>query len=182
MKHFLSIVAVAAVLALGACNNDKKETSSEGTTTATPAVDSAAIKNLAVAHAINKGFETGDFAAVRSMIADDAVDHSGPQGDIKGADAIIAALKEMQAASPGMKTEVVKELADKDYVFQWLKMSGTMAVDGYGMKKGQTFHSQSIEVTKFSAANQATEHWTFMTMEEMMKMMPPPPPPPPAKK
>lgn len=177
MKNCLSIVAVAALFALSACNNDKKENSTEGTTPAAPAVDSAAIKNLAVSHAINKGFETGDFSAIRSMIADDAVDHSGPQGDVKGADAIIASMKEMQASSTGMKTEVVKELADKDYVFEWMKMSGTMSTDAYGMKKGQSFNSQSIEVTKFNSANQATEHWTFMTMEDMMKMMPPPPPP-----
>ncbi len=64
--------------------------------------------------------------------------------------------------------EVIKELADDDYVMSWMKFSGTS--DGsMGMPKGP-FNMEAIEVEKFKDG-MAIEHWEFMTMAEMMKMM-----------
>ena len=36
-----------------------------------------------------------------------------------------------------MKNEVVKELADDDYVMSWMKESWTMKADGMGMKESE---------------------------------------------
>jgi predicted SnoaL-like aldol condensation-catalyzing enzyme len=138
---------------------------------ATPAIDNAGEKNLEAMHTVNKAFETGDFSAIRGLLADDAVDHAGETGDIKGADSIIAMMQTWAKMAPNMKSSVIKELADKDYVFQWMKSSGTMAEDAFGMKKGQSFDSEAIEVTKFNADGKMTEHWTFMSYSEMAKMM-----------
>lgn len=169
MKKNLIIVAAAMLAVCMSCNSGNKTKPAE--TPAAPAADSAAIKNLNALHSINKAFETGDFSTVRSVIADDAVDHAGPDGDIKGGDSIVAAIEQMAKMMTNMKSTIVKEFADKDYVFEWLSTSGTMAADGFGMKKGQTYNSDAIEVTKFNSDNKATEHWTFMTMNDMMKMM-----------
>ncbi|HRI20205.1 MAG TPA: nuclear transport factor 2 family protein [Panacibacter sp.] len=169
MKKNLTIIAAALLAVCMSCNSGNETKPEE--TSAAPAADSAAIKNLDAVRTINKAFETGDFSTVRSLIADDAVDHAGPDGDVKGGDSIVAAIEQMAKMMSNMKSTTIKEFADKDYVFQWLATSGTMAADGFGMKKGQTYNSDAIEVTKFNSENKATEHWTFMTMNEMMKMM-----------
>ena len=138
---------------------------------ATPATDEAAEKNLETMHTLNKAFETGDFSAIKDLLAPDAIDHAGPTGDIKGADSIIAMMQSLTKMATNMKSTVIKELSDKDYVFQWMKTSGTMLEDAFGMKKGQSYDSEAVEVTKFNAEGKMTEHWTFMSHSEMAKMM-----------
>ena len=54
--------------------------------------NSAAQKNLDVAHAINKAIETGDVSKLGDYIAVDGVDHSGEKGEVKGLDNIKAEL------------------------------------------------------------------------------------------
>jgi hypothetical protein len=75
----------------------------------------------------------------------------------------------------GFKNEVVKEIADDDYVFQWMKETMTMKEDGMGMKAGETHTMSAIEVTKFNKDSKATDHWSFVEWGDVMKMMPPPP-------
>ena len=89
MKQFFSILGVACVFAaafsLSACN-------SAGGPPAAAQVDSAGIKNLAVANAINRAIESGDMSNVGDYIATDALDHSGEHGDVVGLDSIKAEL------------------------------------------------------------------------------------------
>ena len=73
------------------------------------------------------------------------------------------------------KNELVKEFADDDYVFQWMKETMTMKVDAMGMKAGSTHTMNAIEVSKFNKDSKATDHWTFVDWNDMMKMMPQPP-------
>jgi predicted SnoaL-like aldol condensation-catalyzing enzyme len=172
MKQILTCILLAVFSICSSCNSGSKEnTAATEPPNVQPAVDSAAIKNLDATHLINKAFETGDFSTVRSVIADDAVDHAGPTGDVKGGDSIVALMKDWYKMATNMKSTIIKEFADKDYVIQWMNSSGTMAVDGFGMKKGQSYSSDAVEVTKFNSEGKATEHWTFMTMADMMKMM-----------
>ena len=67
--------------------------------------------------------------------------------------------------------ETVKELADDDYVFQWMKESWTQTKESMGMKPGD-YSFNMIEVSKFNADSKVTEHWSFMDVNDMMKMMP----------
>jgi SnoaL-like polyketide cyclase len=130
-------------------------------------------KNLANADAIAKMFETGDYSKTGDYIAADAVDHSAPHGqEVKGLDSIRAEFEGMSKSTSNMKNETVKELADDDYVFQWLKETFTMKTDAMGMKAGTTGTINSIEVSKFNSDSKVTDHWSFVSMNDMMKMMP----------
>jgi hypothetical protein len=71
---------------------------------------------------------------------------------------------------PSMKFETKKQLADDEYAMTWYKMSGTG--DGMMMPKGP-FEMNTIEVVRFNSDSKAVEHWSFGSMEEMMKMMQP---------
>ena len=88
-----------------------------------------------------------------------------------------AEFTKMVAAYDDSKTEVIKELADDEYVMTWQRYSGTMKIEQMGMKPGDKFNMSAIEVSKFKDGK-AVEHWTFMEPAEMMKMMGTPPPPP----
>ena len=165
MKKLLVIFSAGFILLLSSCS-DKKEAGG---------MSDRAKKNLEACNAINKMFEAGDWSKIGDYITTDAVDHAGMNGDIKGLDSIKANFDKMGAMMGNFKNEVVKEMADDDYVFQWMKETMTMKVDGMGMKAGETHTMSAIEVSKFNKDGKATDHWTFVDWNDMMKMMPQPP-------
>ena len=130
-------------------------------------------KNLENSKAIAKMFESGDFSKIGDYIAADAVDHASPRGDIKGLDSLRALFNEYHNMTSDAKNEVVKGLADDDYSMMWLKQSWTAKADDpmMGMKAGEHGTAESIEVTKHNTDGKITEHWSFMSMNDMMKMM-----------
>jgi predicted SnoaL-like aldol condensation-catalyzing enzyme len=117
-------------------------------------------------------FVSGDYSKAGDYIAADAVDHAGMQGDVKGLDSIKANFNQISSMMGNFKNEVVREVADDEYVFQWLKETATAKKDGMGMKAGQTSTMNAMEVSRFSNGK-IVEHWTFVNMADAMKMMGP---------
>ena len=130
-------------------------------------------KNLDNSKAIAKMFESGDFSKIGDYMADDAVDHATPRGDVKGLDSLKALFNQYTGMMSDAKNEVVRGVSDNDYAMLWLKQSWTAKVDDpmMGMKAGDHGRMESIEVTKHNADGKITEHWSFMSMNDMMKMM-----------
>lgn len=127
-------------------------------------------KNLEANQAITKCFETGDFSKLGDYIAEDAVDHAGSTGDVKGLANIKTEMEKMMSSMSETKMEILKELADEEYVMSWMKASGIMKTDMMGMKAGDKFEGTSVELSRFKDGKVA-EHWTFMEPSEVMKMM-----------
>lgn len=130
-------------------------------------------KNLDNSKAITKMFESGDFSKIGDYIADDAVDHASPHGDVKGLDSLKAMFNQYASMVSNAKNEIVRGISDDEYAMLWLKQSWTAKVDDpmMGMKAGDHGTMESIEVTKHNADGKITEHWSFMSMNDMMKMM-----------
>ncbi len=124
-------------------------------------------KNLAASHIINKAFETGDASAFDNAVAGDYVDHTD-QGD-KNRDSLKAIIPLMKKEFPDMKTEIIKELADNDYVFSLLRWTGT-SNGQMGMPKGP-YDMKAIEVVRYKDGL-AVEHWSYMQPADVIKMMP----------
>ena len=133
-------------------------------------MSATAKKNLESAQAVAKMFESGDFSKVGDYIAADAVDHAGMNGDVKGLDSIKASFGQMSGMMTDIKNEIVKEVADDEYTFQWMKQSSTMKMDAMGMKAGSKNTFDAIEVSKFKDGKIA-EHWSFLNFTDMPKMM-----------
>ncbi len=161
MRKIFVFISAGALLLLSSCNSNSGGMSDK------------AKKNLAAAQAVAKMFESGDYSKVGDYIANDCIEHSD-MGDIKGLDSIKAEFAKYSKTMSEMKNEVVKELADDDYVSQWLNESGKMNVDEMSLKAGQAYTFAAIEVSKFNADGKVTEHWTFMNPADIMKMMAPP--------
>ncbi|HUR67192.1 MAG TPA: ester cyclase, partial [Chitinophagaceae bacterium] len=161
MKKYL-IIFSAGLIGLASCS-DKKESGGMSETTK---------KNLEAHHAISKAFETKDFSKIGDYIATDAVDYSGEMGPVRGLDSIKATFERMSAMMTQNKHEILKELADDEYVMSWMKFTGVCNVDmpEMNMKKGQPINTQSIEMSQYKDGK-AIAHWTFMEPGEVMKMM-----------
>jgi predicted SnoaL-like aldol condensation-catalyzing enzyme len=161
MKKILSIMTACTGIIFYSCSSNGG------------GMSDTAKKNLASAQAIVKMFETGDWSKTGDYIAADGVEHAGMEGkEIKGLDGIKANFAKMNSMMKDFKNEVIKELADDDYVFQWMKETSTMKMDGMGMKAGSTNTMNAIEVSKFKDGK-ITDHWSFIDWNDMMKMMPP---------
>lgn len=163
MKKALFAISCYFVCFSTSCN-DKK--SSETTTTTTNSD-----KNLIAVHAINKAIETGDVSKLGDYITIDGVDHSGPRGEVRGLDSIKAELANIHNMASDMKATTIKELADSEYVFQWMRFTGTTLTEDMGMPKGTKFDMNALEVSKFNKDGKSTEHWEFIQPSDMMKMM-----------
>ncbi len=159
MKKYLSLVALGVICFCSSCN-----TKSEGGLSAT------AQKNLNANDSIMRSFETKDFSRVGDYIATDAVDHSGDKGDVKGLDSIKAEFVKSSEEFDNQKNDIIKELADDDYVMSWDHVTATYTKDGMGHKAGDKFDLKMIDLAKFKDGK-ATEHWVFMEPGDVMKMM-----------
>jgi predicted SnoaL-like aldol condensation-catalyzing enzyme len=126
-------------------------------------------KNLDAEKNIRDAIANKDLAKLGDYIAIDCIDHSGDHGDIKGLDSIKAQIQSWRAMAD-IKTEIVKELADDDYVMSWEHNTGKYSTTGYGHKPGDPFDLQEIEVVRFKDGK-AVEHWSMMPPADVMKMM-----------
>lgn len=140
------------------------ETSTKGAT-----MSSQAEKNLEASRLVSKAFETGDASLIDSVVAPNFVDHT-ERGDLVGRDSLKAMVVQARAAFPDMKTEVIKEFADDEYVYMHNRYTGTS--DGKMIPKGP-FTMRTIEVTRFENGK-IVEHWAYAEMADIMKMMAPP--------
>lgn len=163
MKKFMLILSGSAILFLSSCSSSK---------IAGSGMSDTARKNLEANNAIMKMFETGDYSRIGDYLATDIVDHAGPAGDIKGLDSMKAYFAQMGQMMTNMKNDVIKILADDEYVMCWVKGSATAKVDipDFGMKAGESHTGESVEVSRFKDGK-CVEHWTFMSTADMMKMM-----------
>lgn len=164
MKKFLFTPIALLGIFFISCNNDSG------------GLSATAKKNLDAMHGVQKAFDSKDFSKVGDYITDDAVDHAGDSGDVKGIVNIKAQFEKWAAGSENDKTEILKELADDEYVMSWSRYTGNAKVAMMGYKPGDKMDMNAIELSKFKDGK-AVEHWSFVQPNDMKKMMGTPPPP-----
>ena len=162
MKKYLLAISSCLLLLCVSCNNEAGDVKAGD-----DKMSDQAEKNIAASHVVSDAFQSGDISKIDSVVASDFVDHTD-RGDM-GRDSLKAMITAMHATNKDMKMEIIKDLADDEYVFSWMRYRGTS--DGsMGMPAGP-YNMTSIEVVKFRDGK-AVEHWGFMEPREMMKMMP----------
>jgi predicted SnoaL-like aldol condensation-catalyzing enzyme len=174
MRKILFILLGALPSLFMSCNN-----ATETSTAAAPsASNSATEKNLASSKIITDAFKSGDASNIDSAVASDFVDHTD-HGDVKGVDSLKATISSIHQNFADMKSDVIKEVGDNEYVFTLMHFSGN-SNGTMGMPKGP-YDMHTVEVTRYNDGK-AVEHWGYMQPAEMMKMMPMPPMPAETKK
>ena len=162
MKKILSLFATGVLFVCFSCSNDKTEKTAGNTMAAEKKDNSMAEKNLAASHIVNDAFQSGDISKIDDAIA---------RGDINR-DSLKAMITMTHKEFPDMKMEMIKEMADDDYVFSLMRWTGT-SNGQMGMPKGP-YDMKAIEVVRFKDGK-GVEHWSYMQPADVLKMMPPQP-------
>lgn len=168
MKKLLFTAATAMLFFMISC----KDTGTSSTTASTS--DNAKNdSNLANNRKVMKAIETGDSSVINSLIADDAVDHQGPNGqDVKGGDSVKHMLADMHNHIKDLKFDVKTDAANGDYIFSMARMTGTTTDASMGMPPGTKVDMLGSDVIKVKDGKMV-EHWGFIDANEMMKHTPP---------
>lgn len=150
MKKIFFVVSAFACCIFISCNNNNNN------------------KNISLAHDIFKGIETGDSNKL-SAIAANAVDHSGPFGEVTNGDSIKAYLLDIHNHIKDLKIEILGDAADGDYVYSWNRMSGTALDSVMGFPPNLPFSVSGVDIVKFENGK-ATEHWGTIDQKDLMTM------------
>jgi predicted ester cyclase len=153
-KLLMAIIACEVILA---CGNK----------TSNSASDAATQQNLEAVHNISKAFETGDTSLINKSVAKDFIDHKD-YGDVKGIDSLKAFILASHEHIKNLKMELIKELADDEYVMSWVQFKGTG--DGQENTVQGNFNVRGMEITRFKNGK-AVEHWEAMDMRDVSKMI-----------
>ena len=172
MRKILFFLLGGLPFVFNACNS-----ATESSTSSESPKSSMADKNLAASQIVTKAFQYGDPSMIDSAVASDFVDHT-ERGDMNR-DSLKAMIVSVHKEFPDMKTEVIKEVADDEYVFSLMRFTGT-SNGQMGMPKGP-YDMHAVQVVRFKDGK-AVEHWEYMQPKEMMAMMPKQTPPADAKK
>jgi ketosteroid isomerase-like protein len=171
MKHISLSIAVMAAITLASCNNSGTATTNESTGSTKDTTVSDEQQNLEKNRGVYKAIQTGDSAFIRSVIADDAVDHQAPNGgEIRGGDAITHMLADMHNHFKDMNLEVVSDAARGDYVFSMVHVKATATDNSQGMPAGTSMDNNQVDVVRIKDGKMV-EHWGFLNWADVMKMM-----------
>ena len=160
MRKILLISIAGSMCIFLSCNDTAKVAG----TSSTDKVE----KNIQADNMISSAFGTGDLTKIDSAVADDYLDHT-ERGDKVGKDSLKAMIQWVRANFKDMKMEMVKQVADSDYVFSMMRFTGTSDGTVGGMAAGP-YDMKSLQVTRFRDGK-AVEHWEYMPTTEMMKMV-----------
>src|SRR5438034_9277904 len=105
MKKLLFITATAMLCFLISCT----DSSTTGTTDNSRNED-----NLKFNRDVLKGIETGDSSLINKHIAGDAVDHQGPNGDVKGGDRGRHMSMDKHNHVKGLRFDVLAQASSRD--------------------------------------------------------------------
>jgi predicted SnoaL-like aldol condensation-catalyzing enzyme len=86
----------------------------------------------------------------------------------KGIDSLKAFILASHDHIKNLKMELIKELADDEYVMSWVQFKGTG--DGQENTVQGNFNVRGMEITRFRNGK-AVEHWEAMDMRDVSKMM-----------
>lgn len=95
-----------------------------------------------------------------AFVANDAVDHSGPHGEIKGLDSIKKALADMHNHISDMKIELIASATDGDYHFALSRFTGKTKVAMMGTPANTSIDDTSVDVEKI-VNGKITDHWGY---------------------
>ena len=174
MKKFFYLAGISILFVLASCSDSSTApmTTDENTGT-TASTNPEAERNITNNRAIMKAIETGDSTVIDSLLASDAVDHSGPNGTEMKGDSLKWMLRNMHNEVSDLKMDIIADAANGGYVFTLSRMTGTTKSAGMGMPPNTKMDMTSVDVVKYRDGK-AVEHWSYMDPKDMMKMMPAP--------
>lgn len=157
MKKYILAVSSFLFLLCISCNNPGGDAKTDDIK-----MNNQSKRNLDATHIIYNAYHSGDIGKIDSVIATTYVNHTS-KGDI-GIDTLKARIVKFYAASKDAKFEIIKELADDEYVFSRMRFTGT--TDGSAGMPAGSYNMRLLEVFRFKDGK-AVEQWVFAEPKEM---------------
>lgn len=126
-------------------------------------------KNVDTTHDIIKAIETGDSTKM-TAIDPNAIDHAGPNGDVKNGDSIKAMYLDVHNHFKDLKIDVLGDASNGDYVYTWSRMTGTPTDSMMGFPANIPIDFKGVDILKFSNGKM-TEHWGTIDQQDLSKIM-----------
>ena len=135
---------------------------------------SMAERNTEHSRAIYRAIETGDVSRLDSILDENVIDHNAnPDGsDLKGRDSVKHFISQIHNYFDGLKVEHISDAtsADGNYHFALVRMTGKAKENPWGMPVGMDMDDTMVDVVKMKDG-MATEHWGFMSQQDINEMM-----------
>lgn len=161
MKKLTLAFLAATCLIVSACTSKREETGMSMT----------AKNNLEAIRGITRCFKEKNFTNLGRYVAEDCIDHSGIDGDLKGLAQMKAEYEKWAPMFDMSKRKVIKELADDEYAMVWMSFEGTMQTNDMGLKKGTIFEKTDVEIARFKDGK-VVEHWTMVQPDNLSNGVP----------
>ncbi|WDF81129.1 nuclear transport factor 2 family protein [Mucilaginibacter sp. KACC 22773] len=145
MKKLLYLTIV--LLITFACADALKANAQTITSSTSDNKDRERQKNIEADNILINVFETGDVSKLDAVISPDFYNHTGNQ---RGIDALKISIGQFHGRMKTVKTELIRQFADDEYVSDWIRYTGSDPVNVI----------EGMEVTKY-LNGKAIEHWFF---------------------
>lgn len=141
-----------------------------GTTRETDPMTTERNKEI-VRRMVEEGTNGTNPAVLDEVIAQDAVDHTGPPGQVPGPEGIKQGLEGFRSAFPDAKATIEVMVAEGDMVSYRVTMWGTNTGPFMGMPAtGKAFAAGSLTLVRIADAK-AVEHWSYLDSGSMMRQL-----------
>lgn len=116
-------------------------------------------------------FNTKNFDAFATLLADNFVEYAAPQ-PVTGKAAVVQSLKDYMGAFPDFHITVSKVVAEGNTVMALITTTGTWKNDMMGMTAtGKSFKVMDVDIVEFDANGKATAHWAVQDPMVMMSQI-----------
>ena len=126
-------------------------------------------QNLKAAQGLTQCILSNELDKLGQYLSPTAINHAGRTGDVVDLDSIRSDLSMIHRVSSNLHAHVIKEVADGEYVFQWIKFSGTSTSPERG-GVGKVFESTTLQILRFENGL-VMEHWEYREPKEVLKML-----------
>lgn len=157
---FFAIAFAVVIFIFASCSN-------RGAASTTQNTNSTIQKNLAVNAALFKAVETGDRAALDTLISNNIVDHNGINNKLTtNADSIRSMLAGYYTQLKDFKIRIITAAANNDYVFTYEDVTGKTLDSTKEQPDGVLIHSNPVDLVKIKNGK-VIEHWEFVNSKKI---------------
>ncbi len=116
--------------------------------------------NLAAQERFGKAFNTNNLEDIKSLVAEDCVDHDPAPGQAKGPEGYIALFRQMIDAFPDFAVDVEQMVADDDKIAFAYTITGTHRGEFFGIPAtGRRIRARGLQISRFNSDGKMVERW-----------------------
>lgn len=116
--------------------------------------------NIAAQERFGRAVNSNNLEDIRSIVAEDCIDHDPAPGQPRGPAGYIALFKQMISAFPDFAVDVEQLVADDDKVAFAYTITGTHRGEFFGIPAtGRRIRARGLQISRFNTDSRMIERW-----------------------